>query len=87
MTVAPREYYLHYLEHDPAFHYADRLFLWGFVNDIDTAASRDLPQALGLLGVDVVCTFATDRGPYAEVRGLGYRPLLSTADYRCLQRT
>jgi hypothetical protein len=85
-SVAPREYYLQYLQHDPAFRYADRLALWGFVNDADAAPPRDLPGALRRVGVDVVCTFAADTQRYDAVRGVGYHPLLATADYRCLRR-
>jgi hypothetical protein len=86
-TVAPREYYLTYLRHDPTFHYADRVALWGFVNDAESPAPRDLAGALRRVGVDVVCTLSTDPGRYAAVRALGYRPLLATADYRCMTLT
>jgi hypothetical protein len=83
-TVAPREYYLQYLEHDPSFHYADRLALWSFVNDTVTTPPHDLRGSLERVGVDVVCTFAADTRSYADVRALGYRPLVATHDYRCL---
>jgi hypothetical protein len=86
-TVAPRDYYLTYLRHDPTFHYADRLALSGLVNDTVSTTPPDLAGALRRVGVDVVCTLSTDTGPYDAVRALGYRPLLATADYRCLHRT
>jgi hypothetical protein len=94
-TVAPREYYLQYLEHDPAFHYPERLALWHFVNDLEvdppdrfpplspTALSEDLRR----VGVDVVCTSAADTARYDELRALGLRPLMANPDYRCLRRT
>ncbi|HEY3528448.1 MAG TPA: DUF6077 domain-containing protein [Nocardioides sp.] len=83
-TVAPREYYLHYLEHDPAFHYADRRDLWQYVNDAVPTPPFDLRTALRRVGVDVACTAIADQRRYDAIRNAGYRPLLATDYYRCL---
>ena len=84
-TVAPRSYYLHYLEHDPAFHYDDRAALWQFVNDVVTTPPSDLRAALRRVGVDVACTAIADTRQYDALRAAGYRPLLATSYYRCLR--
>jgi hypothetical protein len=41
---------------------------------------------LSLLGVDVACTSAQDRHRSDTIEAAGFRPLLTTAYYRCLIR-
>jgi hypothetical protein len=55
-TVAPRDYFMDYLRHNPRFHYADRLMLVRFANQlISLRYKHRVTQALNRLGVREVC--------------------------------
>lgn len=86
-TVAPRDYYMDYLRHDPRFHYPERLALVHYVNHV---GPRDIPgiaHDLRVVGVEVACTRREDRHRYAVLRAAGYHPLLTSTYYRCLKRS
>lgn len=85
-SVAPRDYYMHYLRDVPGFHYRARLALVHFVNDVGPEPPG-LARDLRVVGVNVVCTTAVDRHRYAVLRSAGYTPLLTSSYYRCLHRT
>jgi len=85
-SIVPREYYLDYLHHDPAFDYRDRHLLYDFVNGIIMTVPDDLSGALRRLHVDMVCMLAPIQLKYDALLADGYRPLVSAAGYRCLRR-
>jgi hypothetical protein len=85
-SIVPREYYLDYLHHDPAFDYRDRHLLYDFVNGIIMTVPDDLPGALRRLHVDIVCMLAPIQLKYDALLADGYRPLVAAAGYRCLRR-
>ncbi|HEX4472217.1 MAG TPA: DUF6077 domain-containing protein [Nocardioides sp.] len=86
-TVAPRDYYMHYLRHDPTFHYPERLTLVHYVNGLLPGNQAGIAHDLDLVGVDVACTTSVDKRRYRVIRAAGFRPLLTTTYYRCLTRT
>jgi hypothetical protein len=85
-SIVPREYYLDYLHHDPAFDYRDRHLLYDFVNGVIMTVPDDLPGALRRLHVDIVCMLAPIQLKYDALLADGYRPLVAAAGYRCLRR-
>jgi hypothetical protein len=85
-TVAPRDYYMEYLQDDPSFHYAERLALVEYVNDDSPAALPGLGHDLAVLGVDVACTHLEDADRSAALERAGFRPFLTSTYYRCLRR-
>jgi hypothetical protein len=85
-TVAPRDYYMEYLQDDPSFHYPERLTLVRYVNHDTPRHIAELAHDLDLLGVDVACTSALDRHRADAIEAAGFRPLLRTTYYRCLIR-
>jgi hypothetical protein len=85
-TVAPRDYYMEYLQDDPSFHYSERLALVRYVNDDVPGDLPGLGHDLDVLGVDVACTHIEDADRYAALQQAGFRPLLTSTYYRCLSR-
>jgi hypothetical protein len=85
-SVAPRGYYMDYLNGAPGFHYRARRALVHYVNDYGPAHKPGLAHDLRVVGVQVVCTPAADLERYSQVRSAGYTPFLTTTYYRCLQR-
>jgi hypothetical protein len=84
--VAPRGYYMDYLVGAPGFHYRARRALVHYVNDYGPSDRPGLAHDLRVVGVEVVCTPATDLYRFSQVRAAGYAPFLTTSYYRCLQR-
>jgi Family of unknown function (DUF6077) len=85
-TVAPRDYYLDYLQDVPSFHYRQRLKLVRYVNDDIPGHVPGIAEDLDLLRVDVACTLAGDEDRSDTIAAAGFRPLLTTPYYRCLIR-
>jgi len=85
-TVAPRDYYLDYLQDVPAFHYPQRLELVHYVNHDTPGHVAGIEQDLDLLRVEVACTLAEDKDRADTIAAAGFRPLVTTAYYRCLIR-
>ena len=86
-TVAPRDYYMEYLQDDPSFHYSERLKLVRYVNHDSPRHVPGIADDLDALGVDVACVSAPDRHRYDVIEDAGFRPLMTTTNYRCLIRT
>jgi hypothetical protein len=86
-TVAPRDYYMYYLRHDPSFHYRERLALVRFVNHKGHWDPGEIRRALGALPVQVACVPIQDLRRYRAIRLAGYEPLLTSSYYRCLHKT
>jgi uncharacterized protein DUF6077 len=86
-TVAPRDYYMEYLQDEPSFHYPERLTLVHYVNHETPRDVPGLAHDLHLVRVDVACTAIADHHRYAAIRAAGFRPLLTSTYYRCLTRT
>ena len=86
-TVAPRDYYMHYLRDEPSFHYPERLTLVHYVNHETPRHVPGLAHDLHVVGVKVACTNILDRHRYDAIRAAGFRPLLTSTYYRCLSRT
>jgi hypothetical protein len=86
-AVAPRDYYLANLRHHPGFHYAERLRLVHYVNDVNRWQTPGIARDLHTLGVRVVCVPVLDRRRAGVVEAAGYTPFLHSSAYRCLQRT
>jgi hypothetical protein len=85
-TVAPRDYYMQYLAHDPGFHYRERLALVRYVNDVAPADPSVVARDLQVVGVQVVCTSLEDRHRYDVLAAAGYHHLFTSGYYRCLGR-
>jgi len=86
-TVAPRDYYLHYLRDVPSFHSRERLALVDFANEVGPWRQQEVSRALRVLHVDVACLATRD---IRRVRGLqraGLTPMLTTRYFECLQKT
>jgi len=86
-TVAPRDYYMDYLEDEPRFHYEERLRLVRFINGtsgqhLETPAS--LRRALEKVPVDVACVPRTKPPRVHALEAVGMRQFLVTRDFRCL---
>jgi hypothetical protein len=74
-TVAPRDYFMDYLRHDHAFHYADRLALVHFANgDLQERWKGRVIQALHQLPVDVVCLPVASQTEDIPVAYTAWRP-------------
>jgi hypothetical protein len=86
-SVAPRDYYMHYLRGVPGFHYRARLALVRYVNGDSPRDTTGLARDLRVVGVQVVCTTALDRHRYAALRSAVYTPMLASSYYRCLHAT
>jgi hypothetical protein len=86
-TVAPRDYYMKYLQHDASFHYPERLTLVHYVNHETPLHVPGLAHDLAVVRVAVACTNIADRHRYDAIRAAGFRPLLTSTYYRCLSRT
>ncbi len=86
-SVAPRDYYMHYLRHERGFHYDARLKLVHFIDKKIPLDTPGILRDLSVVGVKVACTTLYEPHRYAMLRAAGYTPLLSTASYRCLHRT
>jgi hypothetical protein len=85
-TVAPRDYYMYYLRDEPSFHYPQRLALVDYVNGDGPSHLPGLAEDLEVVGVDIACTLAENPVRYRALRRAGFRPLVSSAYYRCLKR-
>ncbi|MGI8523001.1 MAG: DUF6077 domain-containing protein [Nocardioides sp.] len=83
-TVAPRDYYMHYLRDDPRFHYRERLDLLHLVNHTTPWRGLDLARDLRVVGVDVACLRLPDVRRAAALEGAGFGPLATNGSYRCL---
>jgi hypothetical protein len=86
-SVAPRDYYMHYLRDVPGFHYRARLALVHYVNGDSPRDTTGLARDLRIVGVQVVCTTAVDHHRYAALRSAVYTPMLASSYYRCLHAT
>ncbi len=82
-TVAPRDYYLSYLRHEPGFRFEDRLLLVGFANDVPDRR-EDVLASLKALDVGVACVYRTDARGVAVLREAGYEPAITSRSYACL---
>ncbi len=84
-TVAPRDYFMEYLQDDPSFHYADRLLLLRFADPGGPPGAGGVRRALDVVGVDEVCLPADDPG-LTVVRDAGFTRSAQTAGLTCLAR-
>ena len=84
-TVAPRDYYLHYLRDVPSFHYRERLTLVDFANEVGPWRQREVSRALRVLHVDVACLATRDVRRVRALQRAGFTPMLATDHFRCLQ--
>lgn len=85
-TVAPRDYYLHYLEREPGFHYRERLALVRYVNSEGPGDLAGLAHDLRVVRVAVACTPIEDMHRYDALAAAGYHHLFTSPSYRCLER-
>jgi hypothetical protein len=85
-TVAPRAYYMAYLEDEATFHYSERLALVRYVNDDSSRAGRGIAHDLRVVGVAVACTMRSDHHRFDVIRNAGFRPFVRSQYYRCLIR-
>lgn len=85
-TVAPRDYYMHYLRDVASFQYAERLALVRFANGNGPWRQSRLSDALRLLRVEVACVEAEARRRGQALVRAGYSPMLVSSLYRCLRR-
>jgi uncharacterized protein DUF6077 len=85
-TVAPRDYYMQYLQQESGFHYKERLALVRYVNNAGSDSPSALARDLRVLGVQVACTRLEDRHRYDVLAAAGYHPLFTSGYYRCLER-
>ncbi|MGH3497170.1 MAG: DUF6077 domain-containing protein, partial [Nocardioidaceae bacterium] len=83
-TLVPRDFYLDYLRHDPAFYYNRRLALNTFVSDYLGWRPAAIKRDLHLLGVDTVCMPKFRRARLAAVREYGYHKTMGTPGFTCL---
>jgi hypothetical protein len=90
-TVAPRDYFMDYLRHDPRFNYPERLTLVHFANgQLRARWKPEVAQALRHVAVDVVCLqvasqtedipTALTRWRPAFLRSQGFRALSTPVD-------
>ena len=86
-TVAPRAYFMDYLQDNPAFHYDERQTLLTFANEPPGTVDRTaVAAALDVLGPDEVCLVTWEHGQLRFVHRQGYVRLFSTPTYTCLTR-
>ncbi len=86
-TVAPRAYFMDYLQDEPSFRYDERLTLVDFANDESGPSERpEVARALTLLDVDQVCLPVDDPGRIRFVRSQGYERVTGTGTVSCLSR-